>query len=218
MSLFSALLPAAHTKMMPALPAAWIASISAWEAPWLPKLALSALTLWAIAYSMQGSSAEVDPEPVASMNLSSISCTVHATPVTPRLLLPTAPTIPDTCVPWPTSSVGGPLMFTALSPLVLSVSLIVLGSSEAYDIVVFGARLTQRLATRSWWVRSAPESRMPTMMPEALVLVFQPASALMSAPAMPPFPPVLLSAHWLVNWGSLGVRAVCRMRSGSTYS
>ncbi len=47
--MFSALFPAAHTNTIPALPAAWIASISACEAPWLPKLALITLTPCAIA-------------------------------------------------------------------------------------------------------------------------------------------------------------------------
>jgi hypothetical protein len=44
MSMFSALLPAAKTKMIPAFPHAWMASISACEKPELPKLALMTLT------------------------------------------------------------------------------------------------------------------------------------------------------------------------------
>ncbi len=71
---------------------------------------------------MQGSSSEVVPLPELPMNLSSISCTVQATPVTPSALSPTAPTIPETWVPWPTSSVGTPEPVTAFSPFRLSVS------------------------------------------------------------------------------------------------
>src|ERR1022692_5186214 len=81
---------------------------------------------------MQGSSAAVDPSPVLAMNLSSISCTDHATPETPSPLLPTAPTTPDVTVPWPTSSAGGPVLATALRPLRLSVSEV-----EANDAVVY---------------------------------------------------------------------------------
>src|SRR5271165_1223460 len=152
MSLSSALFPAAQTKMMPAFPADCMASISACEKLWLPKLALSTPAPWAMAYSMQGSSAVVDPAPVPSMNSSSISCTDQATPQTPRLLLPTAPTIPDTCVPWPAVSVGGPVIWTAFRPLTSSVSLIIsefpLASCVAYDFLVYGLGFVQRLAAR----------------------------------------------------------------------
>ena len=65
---------------------------------------------------------EIDPEPVLSRNLSSISCTDQATPVTPIALLPTAPTTPEVSVPWPSSSAGAPVLATALSPFVESVS------------------------------------------------------------------------------------------------
>ena len=50
----------------------------------------------------------MEPSPSLAMNLSSMSCTFQATPATPRPLLPTAPTMPEVCVPWPpTSSAGG---------------------------------------------------------------------------------------------------------------
>src|ERR1039457_5853749 len=142
---------------------------------------------------MQGSSAAVDPSPVLAMNLSSISCTDHATPETPSPLLPTAPTTPDVTVPWPTSSAGGPVLATALRPLRLSVSEV-----EANDAVVYGLGFTHRLAARPRGLRRAPEARMPTTTPAAPERVVQPASAWMSAPAIPPppaFKPVLLSPH-----------------------
>ena len=52
------------------------------------------------------------PYPSASKNLQGISLTFQLTPTTPTPLLPTAPMVPATCVPWPLSSIGSesPLM------------------------------------------------------------------------------------------------------------
>jgi len=49
----------------------------------------------------QATAAESLPEPDALRNLHARIFEFQLIPVTPRLLLPTAPNVPDVCVPWP---------------------------------------------------------------------------------------------------------------------
>ena len=42
--------------------------------------------------------------------------TSQFTPVTPTVLFPTAPIIPDTCVPWSLSSIGSESLFAVSMP------------------------------------------------------------------------------------------------------
>src|SRR5258708_24219161 len=54
-----------------------------------------------MAKSIASTALEVDPDPVESRNFSGMMRVVQFTPTTPRPLLPTAPIVPDVCVPWP---------------------------------------------------------------------------------------------------------------------
>ena len=45
--------------------------------------------------------AEDVPEPLSGRNFSATNCTAQFTPATPSPLLPMAPMVPATCVPWP---------------------------------------------------------------------------------------------------------------------
>src|SRR5262249_60919253 len=58
----------------------------------------------------------VVPVPVASRNLEPMMLAVQFTPTTPRALLPTAPTVPETCEPWLLSSAGSQVLVIALKP------------------------------------------------------------------------------------------------------
>src|SRR5258708_6169590 len=58
----------------------------------------------------------MSPNPCESKNLQGRICTFQFTPTTPTPLLPTAPRIPDTWVPWLLSSNGSQELFTALNP------------------------------------------------------------------------------------------------------
>src|ERR1035438_4039338 len=183
----------------------------------LPKLPFRIWAPLASAKSRQMISPEVDPMPFELRNLSGMSCTDHATPLPSTPLLPTAPMMPATCVPWPLSSDGFPLAAlpdrtVALMPwrafrywkLYWIVSYVPLEVPDVAPVFV------QRLASRSWCVRRIPVSRMPTMTPEASVRVFIHAgTAWMSAPATPGpatlgLDPVLFKPHWLEKSGSLG--------------
>ena len=54
----------------------------------------------------------VEPLPLAPKNFRAIIFVVHATPLVPMPLFPTAPIVPATWVPWPLSSVGFPSLLT----------------------------------------------------------------------------------------------------------
>ncbi len=62
-----------------------------------------------------------------------------------------------------------------------------------------------------------PVSTTPTTTSFDPVVTSQASRALMSAPATPPDPPVLLSPHRLPNCGSSGVLSICSTKSGSRY-
>src|SRR3989442_11233661 len=65
------------------------------------------------------------PVPSASRNFDAMRLAVQVTPVGPRLLLPTAPTVTETCDPWPWSSQGSQVLVIALKPCVPAAHVIV---------------------------------------------------------------------------------------------
>src|SRR5438093_1329509 len=56
------------------------------------------------------------PVPAVLRAFDAMMLVVQFTPTTPRLLLPTAPIVPETCVPWPLSSRGSHVLVIALKP------------------------------------------------------------------------------------------------------
>ena len=58
----------------------------------------------------------VVPLPLASRNFTPMMLAVQLTPTTPTPLPPSAPIVPDTCVPWPLSSIGSQSFVIALNP------------------------------------------------------------------------------------------------------
>ena len=84
------------------------------------------------------------PTPVPSRNFTPIIRVVQFTPAMPILLLPTAPMVPATCVPWPKSSIGSQLFRMALKPWEPAGQLIVLPAivteNGAGAAQMFGAR------------------------------------------------------------------------------
>jgi hypothetical protein len=153
---------------------------------------------------MQVISSDVTPLPSAARNLSAINWTVQATPETSMPLLPTAPIVPETCVPWPalSSSVGVPLEDDEGDTVAL------MPCRSLRKPLVPGLGLVHRLATRSVCVRRMPESMMATITPGAPDWMDHAAGAPMSAPGVPPLWPVLFNDHCWPKDGSLGtVRA-----------
>src|SRR2546422_5971773 len=65
------------------------------------------------------------PVPSALKAFDAMMLAVQFTPTTPRLLLPTAPIVPETCVPWPLSSGGSHVFVIALKPCVPAAQVIV---------------------------------------------------------------------------------------------
>jgi hypothetical protein len=61
---------------------------------------------------------EMLPLPLELKNLAAMMLVVQLTPTTPMLLLPSAPIVPDTCVPWLLSSIGSQVLEMALNPCV----------------------------------------------------------------------------------------------------
>src|SRR5262245_12069418 len=105
-SLLVPLLPAATTKMPPALRKLAMAVDMAGDDPPPPQLLLVILMPLAVAYFWASTASEVSPLPSAPRNFSAASDTFQSMPTTPRLLLPVAPMVPATWVPWPLSSKG----------------------------------------------------------------------------------------------------------------
>src|SRR5262245_51701533 len=209
--------------------AAWlIASRSAADQEPPPQLAESTRTfapavpakaaLMSMANSMALMASEVLPEPLESRNLTAMMLAVQLTPATPLPLLPTAPIVPATWVPWLLSSRGKQLLLMALKPWVPAGHETV--KPPMFTLNAVGA--DQMLAARSGWFQSTPVSMMATTLAREPVVMFQAGTALMSAPGRPPAPftiwPVFWSAQSLPNSGSFGTAVVCRMKFGSTYS
>src|SRR5262245_15916952 len=88
------------------------------------------------------------PLPLASRNLMPITLAIQFTPTTPSPLFPTAPIVPETCVPWLWSSIGLQVIAMALKPCDPAGQ--VIGTPPI--VTVYGAGADQTLAARSGWV------------------------------------------------------------------
>src|SRR5713226_2434377 len=120
MSLLLLLFPAAAANSMSLSLARRISSRSACENPPPPQLLESTRTL-APAVSAKAALActtnstaliapSVVPDPPAFRNLAPMILAVQFTPATPMLLFPTAPMVPEQCVPWLLSSSGSQVL------------------------------------------------------------------------------------------------------------
>src|SRR5216683_1919926 len=90
----------------------------------------------------------VDPIPVESRNFAPIMAAVQLTPTTPRLLLPTAPIVPDTCVPCWLSSNGLQVLVIALNPWLPAGQ--VIAAPPIFTVNALGADHT--LVAKSGWL------------------------------------------------------------------
>src|SRR5262249_17901612 len=128
----------------------------------------------------------VVPDPSAPMNLIGTMLTCQLTPVTPRPLLPAAPRMPDTWVPWPLSSLGSlePARqfqpFTSSTKPFPSSSTPLLAQPE-HDSPGFA----QLSGARSGGVRSPPGPRPPALTAREPVVTSHAEVAWMSSPAVP---------------------------------
>ena len=164
---------------------------------------------------------EVEPRPALvpvppRRNFRPISFTRQATPAIPTPLLPTAPMMPATCVPWPRSSAGLPEPVIALMPWTSSTYPL---PSSSRPLPGISPGLTQRLAARSGWSVRIPESITATITSAASVRRSQARVEPRSAPAMPLLAPVFRWGHWRpVKSGSSGTTVAWRRWSRCTYS
>ena len=155
MSLSRELFPAAATNSMFASFAALTSSRSAWENPaplqLFDRTRMSAppdaanACLAPIANSMPLIASAIEPPPSALRNLMPMIRVVQFTPATPSWLLPTAPMVPATCVPWLWSSIGSQVRRMALKPWVPAAQ--VTGTPPTLTVNAAGA--VQMLAARS---------------------------------------------------------------------
>src|SRR5215831_567043 len=90
----------------------------------------------------------VEPLPLAFRNFAPMMLVVQFTPTTPTPLLPAAPIVPETCVPWLLSSIGSHVMVKALKPCVPAAHVIFTPPTVTEKLV--GADHT--FAARSWCV------------------------------------------------------------------
>src|SRR6267378_549270 len=109
---------------------------------------------------------------------------VQFTPTTPRVLLPAAPMVPDTCVPWPLSSRGSQVLVIALKPCVPAAQVIV----RPAIVTVKDVGADQTFALRSACVYSMPVSTTATTFASDPVDTSQADLAPMSAPGIPGAP------------------------------
>src|SRR5713226_3732254 len=155
MSLLLLLFPAAAANSMSLSLARRISSRSACENPPPPQLLESTRTL-APAVSAKAALActtnsmaliapSVVPDPPAFRNLAPMILAVQFTPATPMLLFPTAPMVPEQCVPWLLSSSGLQVLLMALKPCVPAAQLMVMLPM----VTVKSAGADQMLAARS---------------------------------------------------------------------
>src|SRR5262245_15592096 len=153
-SLSELLLPALATNNMLLVFALLISSSRACEKPPLLQLFDRILTFAPVAAEawMTNSSAliasAVVPVPLASRNFDAMIRVVQLTPTTPLPLLPRAPIVPDTCVPWPLSSHGSHVLVIALKPCVPA------GQVMSWPLMVTlnAAGAVQMFPTRSEWL------------------------------------------------------------------
>src|SRR4051794_2943576 len=148
--------------------------------------------------------------------------TVQLMPATPTPLLPAAPIVPATCVPWPWSSVGL-LSFPAKSqPCQSSTNpLWSLSIPSVRQPLQFSPGLTQICELRSGCDQSTPVSITATVTFGLPVVTFHASGASMSASKVPGTPliacPVLLRPHVLPNNGSFGSESIVITWFGSAY-
>src|SRR5262245_18517511 len=101
-----------------------------------------------IANSMHSMASAVFPLPDALRNLSPMMLVVQFTTTTPELLLPLAPIVPETWLPWLLSSSGLQVLLTALKPCDTAGQLIVWPPT----VTVNAAGADQMFAARSGWL------------------------------------------------------------------
>ena len=133
----------------------------------------------------------------------------YATPTTPMPLLPTAASVPATCVPCPKSSLGRLSSPTKSQPWTSSTYP---SSSSSIPLPAISPGFVHRLPARSPWFSCMPESMTATTTPGSPVVVFHAALASMSAS------PGWSKPHWSGRPGSLGVSEAVMTWSGSAYS
>src|SRR5476649_906503 len=90
----------------------------------------------------------VVPEPLAPRNFAAMMLAVQLTPATPTALLPDAPIVPATCVPWLLSSIGSHVFSSALYPCVPAAH----AMATPPMVTLNGAGADQMLAVRSGWL------------------------------------------------------------------
>ena len=146
--------------------------------------------------------------------------TVQLMPASPTPLLPAAPIVPATCVPWPWSSVGL-LSFPAKSQPCQSSTkpLWSLSIPSVRQPLQFSPGLIQICELRSGCDQSTPVSITATVTLELPVVTFHASGASMSASGAPGEPlivwPVLFSPHVLPNDGSFGSESMLITELGS---
>src|SRR3954463_7841383 len=92
------------------------ASSSAWLGDAPDQLLFETFAPWATAYDSPWMKLATLPLPVASIHFTSINCVTQLTPETPTALLPVAPMVPATWVPWLLSSSGRFVLVTKFQP------------------------------------------------------------------------------------------------------
>src|SRR5258708_36647519 len=90
----------------------------------------------------------VVPLPAELRNFKPMILVVQFTPTTPAVLLPTAPIVPETWVPWLWSSMGSQVFVIALNPWVLAAQVTLVPPT----VTVKPAGADQTLAARSGWL------------------------------------------------------------------
>src|SRR5215470_11814947 len=106
LSLLAPSFPAATTTTTSLLLAFRIASLKAWSMLGPPRLMLITFALLLTPKFRAETSLVVVHSPTVLQARSAMSFAFQQTPVVPRPLFPTAPIVPDTCVPCPLRSTG----------------------------------------------------------------------------------------------------------------
>src|SRR5436309_13690058 len=132
--------------------------------------------------SIASIASESVPLPLASKTFEAMMLAVQFTPTTPRPLLPTAPIVPETCVPWPLSSAGLQENAIALNPCEPAGHVIVLADDPEPQVTVKAVGAVHMLAARSGCEYSTPVSMTPTTLFVDPVVMSQALVAWMSAP------------------------------------
>ena len=121
MSLFELSFPAAVTNTCPTCPPASIRACIQVSSVGPPQELFETSAPLPIAYSRARKKSLEKPLPNSLRALSGMIRTLGAIPTTPMPLLLTAPIVPATCVPWPSSSSGRLSLLTKSQPLTSSI-------------------------------------------------------------------------------------------------